>query len=267
MKKTDDYQNRISNNSSKTFDSTCYKELTDAFKTKSGFSSNLLKYNADTENFGIEFTFNGVVFNDSINIPITGASKFKNDVENFEIHVDDKDWGLIDNNITPSKITYFNKDTEESFEFYFASKDLKPISFSSSELGLNSSVNINSKFNFDEFYYNRAFETKDGSAINTLGWDCLLNQNFSKALQIFERGVPLINDNNEVYPYLLTNLAHAYLFNNQFDKAHKIYFENLSLKLNDKPWKDAILQDFIDFKKRGIKSADMEKIKQEFLEL
>jgi hypothetical protein len=267
FEKTEGYQSRIANNSSVTFDSICYKNLIHAFKEKSGFSSNLLKYNADTEKFGIEFTFNDIVFNDSFNVPIKEAAKFKDEVENFGIYVADKDWGFIDNYLTPTKITYYNNDTKESFEFYFRSKDLKRISFSISELRLNSSITINTKFNFDEFYYNRMFEAKDGSAINSMARDCLLNQNFSEALQILQRGVPLINNSDEIYPYLLTNLAHAYLFDNQFDRAHKIYFENLTLKLNDKTWKDAILQDFIDFKKRGIKSVDMEKVKQELLGL
>jgi hypothetical protein len=265
FEKTEDYQNRISNNSSKPFDSICYKKLTNAFKTKSNFSSHLLKYNADTEKFGIAFTFNDVVFNDSFNIPIIDASKFKNNVDNFRIYVETKDWGFIDNNFTPRKITYFNDNTKESFEFYFVSKDLRSITFSPSELGINLSTTTNNQFSYDDFYYNRMFETKDGSALNSMAWDCLLNQNFQKALRILEKGVQLVNINDDVYPYLLTNLAHAYLFDNKFDKAHKIYFENLNLKLGDKSWKDAILQDFMDFKKGGINSTDMEKIKQELL--
>jgi len=265
FEKSDDYQNRVANTSSQAFDSICYKILVQNFKDKSGFSSNLLKYNADTEKFGIEFLFNDLKFNDSLNIPLKDASKFKDEIENFGIYVDDKDWSFIDSYLTPTKITFFNNRNKKSFEFHFSNKDFKNIYFSTSELELNSSNSLNNKFNFNDFYYNRIFTIKDGSAINSLAWENLLNKNFPKALEILERGIPLIKESDEVFPYLLTNLAHAYLFNNQFDKAHKIYLENLSLKLNEKPWKVAILEDFEDFGKRGIQNADMEKIKQELL--
>jgi len=264
FEKTEDYNKRISNSSRNAFDSICYENLIRTFKSKSGFSSKLLSYNADTEKFGIEFDFNDTIFKDSINIPINDAPKFKDEIQHFGIYVDDKDWGLIDNYLSPTKITYYNSDTKEVFEFYFSDKNLKQISFSSSDLGLNS-ASVNTTFNFDEYYFNRMFETKNGSAINAYAWDCLLNRKFSKALEILERGIPLINNNDEAYPYLLTNLAHAYLFTNQFDRAHKIYFDNLKLKLNGMSWREAILQDFNDFEKRGITTSDMEKIKQELL--
>jgi len=82
-------------------------------------------------------------------------------------------------------------------------------------------------------------------------------------LQVLEKGIPLIADTDETYPYLLTNLAHAYLFTNQFEKAHKVYLDNQQRKLHDMTWKEAILQDFKDFKAKGISSPDMEKIRQE----
>lgn len=265
FEKSDDYQNRVSNTSSQAFDSICYKILVHNFKNKSGFSSNLLKYNADTEKFGIEFLFNELKFTDSLNVPLKDASKFKEETENFGIYVDDKDWSFIDSYLTPTKITFFNNRNKKSFEFQFSNKDFKNISFSTSQLELNRSVSSNNKFDFAEYYYNRIFKIKDGSAINSLAWENLLNKNFPKALEILEKGIPLVQENDEAFPYLLTNLAHAYLFTNQFDKAHKIYLDNLSLKLNEKPWKTAILEDFDDFKKRGIQNADMEKIKQELL--
>ncbi|HEY5369187.1 MAG TPA: hypothetical protein VIJ75_09360 [Hanamia sp.] len=151
FEKTEDYQNRISNNSSKVFDSICLKNLANAvFKVKSDFSSNLLKYNPDTEKFGIEFTFNGMAYNDSISIPIDIAPKFKDDIQNFQIYVDDKDWKFIDNYLTPTKITFFNNYKKIGFEFYFTNKDFKNIYFSTSELGLDSLTNLNTKFNIEQ---------------------------------------------------------------------------------------------------------------------
>lgn len=151
FEKTEDYQSRISNNSSKVFDSICFKNLAYvAFKVKSGFSSNLLKYNPDTEKFGIEFTFNDLAYNDSISIPINIAPKFKDDIQNFQIYVDDKDWKFIDNYLTPTKITFFNNYKKIGFEFYFTNKDFKNIYFSTSELGLDSLTNLNTIFNIKQ---------------------------------------------------------------------------------------------------------------------
>ena len=266
FEKTDKYKFRILNNISSAFDSICFKILSDAFEEKTGFSSNLLKYNADSEKFGIEFNFNDVIFSDSINIPLKSASEFENEFENFGIYVDLNDWGFMNNNLTPTKIIFFNKDIEESFQFYFTNKEIKSITFLASEINLDLK-NIISNFNLNEFYYKRMFEIKDGSAINSLAWDCLLRQNFTKALHILEQGIPLINMNDETYAYLQTNLAHAYLFNDQFEKAHKIYFENTNLKVNNKSWGSVIINDFEIFKEKGITSVDMEKIYKEFLEL
>lgn len=263
FEKSEDYQSRINSFSAQAFDSICYKNLLQAFKQKSGFSSHLLKYNADTEKFGVEFMFNDLTFQDSVGIPIDKASKFKNDFENFGIYVDDKDWVFIDNYLSPVKISFYNRDTKQNAEFQFSNNDAKRIAFSSSEFGSNFPT-INIKFSFDDFYLKKMFELKNASAINTIAWESLLSKNFTKALQVLEKGIPLITDTDETYPYLLTNLAHAYLFTNQFDKAHAIYFDNLQRKLNDMTWKEAILQDFKDFKARGINSPDMDKIRQEF---
>lgn len=266
FEKRDDYQTRISSFSAKAFDSVCFKTIIQAFKAKTGFSSKLLKYNADTEKFGVEFTFNDLTVKDSVNIPIDKASKFKNDFEDFGIYVDDADWVFIDNYLSPTKISFYNRDTKQNAEFRFSNNNAKKIDFSSSDFGASFSA-INTKFVFEEVYLNKIFELKDASAINTIAWENLLEKNFTKALQVLERGIPLIEETDEAYPYLLTNLAHAYLFTNQFEKAHKIYFDNVQRKLDDMTWKEAILQDFNDFKTRGINYADMDKIRQEIANL
>lgn len=262
FEKSDDYQSRISSYSAQAFDSICFANLIHAFKEKSGFSSKLLKYNADTEKFGVEFTFNDVTYKDSINIPINKASKFKDDFENFEIYVDDKDWVFVDNYLSPTKISFYNRDTKQNVEFQFSNINAKRIGFSSKEFGTTFSA-ANANFIFDDFYLKKIFEVKDASAMNSIAWENLLSKNFTKALQVLEKGIPLIADTDETYPYLLTNLAHAYLFTNQFEKAHKVYLDNQQRKLHDMTWKEAILQDFKDFKAKGISSPDMEKIRQE----
>jgi hypothetical protein len=59
------------------------------------------------------------------------------------------------------------------------------------------------------------------------------------------------------------NLAHAYLFNNQFEKAKAIYLENKDAKLRDGEltFSQVVLDDFKELQDEGITHPDMEKIK------
>jgi hypothetical protein len=59
-----------------------------------------------------------------------------------------------------------------------------------------------------------------------------------------------------------TNLAHAYLFDNQFDKAKAIYLENKDAKLDDeRSFSQAVLDDFEELEQAGITHPDMARIK------
>ncbi|PYK13990.1 MAG: hypothetical protein DME65_00155, partial [Verrucomicrobia bacterium] len=59
-----------------------------------------------------------------------------------------------------------------------------------------------------------------------------------------------------------TNLAHGYLFDNQFEKAKTIYLENKNAKLHDgRAFSQAVLDDFRQFQEGGITDPNMEKIK------
>jgi len=156
FEKSKDFQDRVVNISARAFDSICYKVLVRNFNDKRGFSSTLLKYDADSERFGIESNFNGVIFRNSLNIPIKDASKFKDEFENLEIHVDDKDWGFVDGYLTPAKIKFFIGE-KMVFELSFTNKDFSNISFSTSELGFNLSNGVSHKFIFNEFYNKKIF--------------------------------------------------------------------------------------------------------------
>jgi tetratricopeptide (TPR) repeat protein len=59
------------------------------------------------------------------------------------------------------------------------------------------------------------------------------------------------------------NLAHAYLFDNQFEKAKAIYLENKDAKLPDygTTFTHAVLEHFEQFEKAGITHRDIEKVK------
>jgi hypothetical protein len=273
FEKSDDYRIRINSYSVKVFDSLCFKTILQAFKEKNGFNSKLLKYNADTENFGIEFTFNDSAFKDSVHVPVNDASKFKNNFDDFEISVNNIDWMFIDNYLYPKKISLFNRNTDEEIEYNFSNEKAKKIVFSSSDFGENF-PSINTNFVFENAYLNDIFENKDTSTINNIAsdinriaWENLMEKNYKRALYVLENAIPLIEETDEIYPYLLGNLAHAYLFTNQFEKAHKVYFDNIQRKLQDMTWKEAILEDFSKFKTNGIISADIDKIMQEIKKL
>jgi len=58
------------------------------------------------------------------------------------------------------------------------------------------------------------------------------------------------------------NLAHGYLFDNQFDKAKAIYLENKESKIDyERSFTQAVLDDFKELEEAGVTHPDMEKIK------
>jgi len=58
------------------------------------------------------------------------------------------------------------------------------------------------------------------------------------------------------------NLADAYLFNNQFDKAKALYLENQNAKISDeRSFIQMVLDDFKELQEAGITHPDIEKIK------
>jgi tetratricopeptide (TPR) repeat protein len=59
-----------------------------------------------------------------------------------------------------------------------------------------------------------------------------------------------------------TNLAHGYLFDNQFEKAKAIYLENKDAKFGDsgQTFSNEVLDDFKQFREAGLTHPDMEKI-------
>ncbi len=58
------------------------------------------------------------------------------------------------------------------------------------------------------------------------------------------------------------NLADAYLFDNQFDKAKALYLENQNAKISDeRSFIQMVLDDFKELQEAGITHPDIEKIK------
>ena len=92
-----------------------------------------------------------------------------------------------------------------------------------------------------------------------LGTCQLYNRKPRKAIAASLKGLELSPDNAVL---IKTNLAHGYLFDNQFEKAKAIYLENKDARLGDEQqtFSEEVLDDFKQFRDAGITHPDMEKI-------
>jgi hypothetical protein len=120
----------------------------------------------------------------------------------------------------------------------------------------------------DEKQSSPAEDIKNAIGLDSKGWDYylslawyhLFNRNPREAiaaalnaLELSPRNAAMIN----------LNLAHDYLFDNQFDKAKAIYLGNKNTKLrdDDRTFSQAVLDDFKELEEAGVTHPDMEKIK------
>jgi tetratricopeptide (TPR) repeat protein len=103
-------------------------------------------------------------------------------------------------------------------------------------------------------------DPKNGNYYLDLGWYQLFNRKPREAIAASLKALELAPDDAIV---IKTNLAHGYLFDNQFDKAKTIYLENKNAKLRDgkRTFSQATLDDFKELQDAGITHPDMEKIK------
>jgi tetratricopeptide (TPR) repeat protein len=103
-------------------------------------------------------------------------------------------------------------------------------------------------------------EPKKGDYYLDLGWYQLFNRNPGQAIAASLKALRLSPAKAAM---IKSNLAHGYLFNNQFDKAKAIYLENKDAKLRDdeRTFGQVVLDDFKELEEAGITHPDMEKIK------
>jgi len=90
--------------------------------------------------------------------------------------------------------------------------------------------------------------------INNVGWLLLLDKDYNSALRILQHGLEIIRTKDYMYGYVLLNLAHAYLFTGDIEKAKEIYYNNTNLVINKMRWADATVNDFNLFIDYGIES-------------
>ncbi len=93
--------------------------------------------------------------------------------------------------------------------------------------------------------------------LNSKARESMLKKNYVEAITFCEKGIELEDDNL----YLKGNLAHGYLLIGEFEKARKIYLENIGYSINkETSWLKMIEMDFAEFDSKGIKSKDMNRI-------
>ncbi len=102
-------------------------------------------------------------------------------------------------------------------------------------------------------------DPKNGEYYTELGWYQLFNRKPRESIAASLKALELSPDDSVL---IKGNLAHAYLFDNQFDKAEALYLENRDAKIDDeRSFTQAVLDDFKDLDEAGITHPDMEKIK------
>ncbi len=93
--------------------------------------------------------------------------------------------------------------------------------------------------------------------LNSFGWHLLLEKRFDEASAYLKRAM-------EIQPGDLSikgNLAHVYLFQNQFDKSLGLYKEFLAQKTDDSSaLKNMITEDFAYFRKNGFDKSLMDRM-------
>ena len=97
-------------------------------------------------------------------------------------------------------------------------------------------------------------------AYNDLAWLLLRSKQFQDCELILNKALKL----EQPIPSLQCNLAHSYLFQNQFEKAKEIY-RNLSFEKtkDQESYRKIILEDFDKLKMDGIDHPDVVKIQED----
>ncbi|MBC7865841.1 MAG: serine hydrolase [Bacteroidia bacterium] len=93
--------------------------------------------------------------------------------------------------------------------------------------------------------------------INTMAWYLLENKQFDNAITFLKRGITLAPNDLAA----IGNLAHCYLFKNDYATALKLYKEFLAkAKESNSGFKNMIGGDFVIFKNKGFDTSLMDKV-------
>ncbi len=110
---------------------------------------------------------------------------------------------------------------------------------------------------FKQTPHNDALKKQLATAYSDFAWYLILNKKFQEAVNFAKKGLEIDKEQEWIY----TNLATAYLCNNEFEKAKEIYE-----KFKEKPYfqggsyKEVFLGNIIALEEEGIKNPDFDKI-------
>lgn len=98
------------------------------------------------------------------------------------------------------------------------------------------------------------------SQYGNLSWYKLFISDYEGAIRDAKDGLELSPSKK----WILTNMAHGYLFSGEIEKAKKIYYENkeMSIQSVGEKWEKVILQDFDVFRKHNMESPHFQEIEK-----
>jgi CubicO group peptidase (beta-lactamase class C family) len=117
------------------------------------------------------------------------------------------------------------------------------------------------KFQGSELFVRKIFNpdslTGNADFYTTISWYFLENKNYEWALNFCKR----LQQLNPKEMMNVCNIAHCYLFNNEYDKAIAIYKQNLDeIIAPNTSFKKGITNDFVFFKNKGFNKPLMDKV-------
>ncbi len=146
-----DYLERLKKQSQSAFEEICIKQVKYNIDDKS-YKYNLKKelsiYDSESEYFTISFKFNGLEWQNKINIPISQAQNFKTEWTKFNFEIDEYDWRFVDKNLCPSVITVENTESNSKYKLSSTLNDQYDISCSFDSLGIDNSYLRGYIFNY-----------------------------------------------------------------------------------------------------------------------
>ena len=197
FEKTEVYNDRIKNKDI-VFDSICHSIINSALQAKSySFRAEieLAPYDADKEIYPITLTLKDEQFLDTLNIKLSDAQKFKNEMQYYRrvvLPTGEENWCFLENYLFPLKINLKYSDIEIKIPI---TKKYSPLNISSAELNLTHDVE-ELKYQFADYeskrqkrlaeikenHYQEAIRKADENEKNEKYVECLQNLKLAKSI-------------------------------------------------------------------------------------
>lgn len=139
-----DYAERLRTQSQTGFEEICIKQIKkrinnfNSYNYYDGYNlkAELSTYNSENEFFTVLFKFNGIEWQNKINIPISKAESFKNNWSDYEFEIDDYDWCFVGNNLCPTLVFIKNKEDNTKYNCPLSATNKSEIYFEFNDFGI-----------------------------------------------------------------------------------------------------------------------------------